>query len=278
MAGPASVAVGWRSEAGRRRANEDAVLDERLPDGRRLVAVADGMGGHQAGEIASRTALDALRAAVVGGASLRAAIAAANRAVHQAAVVNPELDGMGTTLVAALCNGVRYEVANVGDSRAYIVHGGSARQITADHSFLAEAIAGGMPEAEALRSRWRNALTRSIGTEPEVEVDVFGPYDATSPHALVLCSDGLHGSVPGDALGPLAAAAPDPQALATRLAGAAYENGSTDNISVAVVRFEGVVAPRPARGRRPLILMGPPRRTWRTRLRRVLAGLYARSA
>jgi PPM family protein phosphatase len=239
-----AVAAGWRTETGRRPANQDAVLVERLPDGRELMAVADGMGGHQAGEVASRRALQVLRAAIVDGADLAGATRAANAAVHAAARENPSWDGMGTTLVALLRSGAEYHLANVGDSRAYRIGQQQVDQITRDHSFVAEALADGrMSEEDALRSLWRNALTRSIGAEPEVEVDLFGPYDATAPHIVVLASDGFHGTVAPDRLHACLAGSADPESLADRLIDEAYGAGSTDNISVVVIRFAAAAEP-----------------------------------
>lgn len=243
MAAP-GITLGWRSEAGRRAANEDAVVAERLPDGGELIVLADGMGGHRAGAVASRSALSALSAAVRSGQSLEAAVKAANAAIYTEAQQDPALEGMGTTMVALLRAGRRYEVANVGDSRAYRIGDGRVRQITADHSFVAEAIAeGSMSAEEARRSPWRNALTRSLGSGPEVEVDVFGPFDAGEPHLVVLCSDGFHGSVSPRWLAHGVAHGADLQAAARRLTEMAYRNGSTDNISVAVVRFGGAERP-----------------------------------
>lgn len=237
MAVPA-VAAGWHTETGRRPANQDAVLAERLPDGRELIAVADGMGGHVAGEVASRLALETLHAAVASGSALGEAFVGANVAVRAAVHEHPEWVGMGTTLVALLRSGSHYEIANVGDSRAYRVTRQAVEQITTDHSFVAEAIAQGrMSVAEAQGSRWRNALTRAIGTDADIDVDLFGPYEAADPHAIVLCSDGFHGSVEQRALWACLAEDVEPEELATRLTAQAYSNGSSDNISVAIVRF-----------------------------------------
>ena len=214
------------------------MIAARLRDGRDLIAVADGMGGHKGGEIASQCAVEALVASLEAGRSLHDAVCDANAAVYAAAQRNPQLSGMGTTLVVLLRSGDRYQIANVGDSRAYQVRREGIQQITADHSFLAEALRSKQMSAEeAKRSRWRNALTRAIGTEAEIEVDTFGPFEVQQAHTVVLCSDGLHGSVTDEAIALCIQQNTDVWAAAIRLADEAFRNGSKDNISVAVVRF-----------------------------------------
>jgi protein phosphatase len=216
--------------------NQDAVLAVRLADGRELVAVADGMGGHSAGEVASQRALETVWTQLKAGADLRSAVIAANAAVHAAAAGNPGWSGMGTTLVAMLRAGNTYEIANVGDSRAYRITHDAVSQITTDHSFVAEAMRESrFATDEITRSRWRNALTRSLGTEPDVNVDCFGPFDAGERHVVLLCSDGLYRTLSDDMLQQHVARADDPWAAARSLAAEAYENGSADNISAAVV-------------------------------------------
>ncbi|MGH7465709.1 MAG: PP2C family protein-serine/threonine phosphatase [Longimicrobiales bacterium] len=218
--------------------NQDAVLAVRLPDGRELVAVADGMGGHSAGEVASQRALETVWTQLKAGADLRGAVMAANAAVHAAAAGNPGWSGMGTTLVAMLRAGSSYEIANVGDSRAYRITPDALSQITTDHSFVAEAVRESrFATDEIARSRWRNALTRSLGTEADVNVDCFGPFDAREPHAVLLCSDGLYRTLSDDVLQQHVARADDPWAAARSLTAEAYRNGSADNISAAVVLF-----------------------------------------
>lgn len=224
------------SERGRRRVNEDSVLVAPLDGDAELAAVADGMGGHAAGDVASRRALEALHGAVAAGADLIDAVRAANAAVHAEALARPEHAGMGTTLVALLRRGDRYFVANVGDSRAYRVDDSGVRRLTEDHSFVADAVRSGRLTAEeAGRSRWRNAVTRAIGTEPEIDVDLFGPFDAATPHTVVLCSDGLYRTLPEQRLRDVSTGALEHTARA--LADAALQAGSDDNISIVVVRF-----------------------------------------
>ena len=230
------------SVAGRRASNQDAVLSVTLIDGRQLVAVADGMGGHRAGEIASKRALEALVAGLQAGDDLADAVGKANEAVYGEAQQNPAFAGMGTTIVALLRSDDRYEIANVGDSRAYRVTHSSIQQITRDHTVTAEAVASGhISAAEALNSRWKNALTRAVGTDSEIEVDVFGPFDAAQPHSVLLCSDGLHGSLSQPAIQQWLNFPVDAPRLAERLTNEAFRNGSNDNISAAVVVFEGAL-------------------------------------
>jgi PPM family protein phosphatase len=234
----ATLPVSIHSERGRRSVNQDSAVVYRLSDGRDLVAVADGMGGHAAGEVASRRALEVLCESLEHGLPLGRAVIAANVAIHKEAAENPDLLGMGTTLVALLRDGESYSLANVGDSRAYRVRQVTVEQITEDHNFSAESVREGRLSAEeAARSPWRRALTRAIGTDEEVEVDLFGPLPTDPPHAVLLCTDGVHGVVPDEALLEVINASPHPDDAARLLARAAYEAGSDDNITVALVAF-----------------------------------------
>lgn len=230
--------VGVCSHRGRRRSNQDAVVATELSRRRELVAVADGMGGQRAGEVASARALEVLVAELDAGTGLREAVQAANTAVHAEATDNPEHQGMGTTLVALLRDGNTYHVANVGDSRAYRVWADGIEQITADHSFVAEAVeSGSMTLEQAAVSPWRNALTRAIGTDANLQVDVFGPFPADSPHVLLLCSDGLYKAVTEELIREYVLSTADVGAAAEALAALAFRRGSDDNISVAALEF-----------------------------------------
>jgi PPM family protein phosphatase len=225
------------SECGRRSANQDSVLIAGLPGGHELIAVADGMGGHSGGEIASARALEVLRAQIAAGSGLTEAVRVANSAVFTEAHANPEYLGMGTTLVALLRSGGQYLVANVGDSRAYRIDANGVRQLTEDHSFLAEALRSGVAVEDAEKSPWRNAVTRSVGTASEVEVDCFGPFDALEPHTVLLCSDGLYRTLSEHDLAEIAEPTISLSESAKALAARAFERGSDDNITVALVRF-----------------------------------------
>ncbi|HEX2190967.1 MAG TPA: protein phosphatase 2C domain-containing protein, partial [Longimicrobiaceae bacterium] len=233
-----AAATGCATDRGRRPSNQDAVVATVLPDGREVVAVADGMGGHAGGEVASTTALAALVDALHAGAELPHAFRAADAAVRKAAESDPELDGMGTTLVALLRDGARYWIANVGDSRGYRVSAGGIEQVTRDHSFAEEAVRSGRMSAEEIaRSPWKNALTRALGTGDEPEVDVFGPFATGDPHAVLLCSDGLHGVVVEEAIHASVLASGDAASAAERLSALALAGGSRDNVTVAVRDF-----------------------------------------
>lgn len=264
-------ATGYATDRGRRPSNQDAVVATVLPDGREVVAVADGMGGHAAGEVASATALSALVDALRGGAGLAAAFRAADAAVRAAAGHDRSLDGMGTTLVALLRAGSRYWIANVGDSRAYRVSPDRIARLTRDHSFAEEAVRSGQMSAdEVARSPWKNALTRALGTGDAAEADVFGPFAAEERHAVLLCTDGLHGAVEEEAIRRCVLACADSAAAAERLSALALRGGSRDNVTAAVRDF-GLLLPRapesaaPAAPRAP---MPPERRSAGRRGRR----------
>jgi len=227
------------SIAGQRPYQEDSVLAESLSDGRVLVAVADGMGGHAAGEVASALALETLVAALEEGQALDDAFTTANSRVH-AKAAEPDKQGMGTTLVAALIEDGEYMIANVGDSRGYLLSGDGIRQLTADHSFVAEAMKRGQSEAEAMATPWKDALTRSIGTEESVEVDVFGPFPVKEDTALLICSDGLYKTLSDDDLLRIFLSAEGPRGAAQSLVSSAYDNGSDDNISVVLAEYGAV--------------------------------------
>ncbi|GMR14321.1 MAG: hypothetical protein BMS9Abin29_2570 [Gemmatimonadota bacterium] len=233
------------SIAGLRPYQEDAVLSETLPDGRTLIAVADGMGGHAAGEVASALALETLSDAVKQGQALDDAFRLANERVNLQAR-DPGKLGMGTTLVAMLLDGDSYQIANVGDSRCYVVDGDGARRITEDHSFVTEAIKRGQSEDQAMASQWKDVLTRCIGTEAEVEVDLFGPFHVDPDTAILLCSDGLHKVLSDEDLSGIFANSGGPRGAAQSLVANAYEAGSDDNISVVIAEFGEVPRDRPA--------------------------------
>jgi PPM family protein phosphatase len=244
--------IGQRSDVGRRREHNEDSLGVYRPDDageldRRglLLLVADGMGGYAAGEVASRVAIETVSAEYFGDPSgdiedaLGRALAMANEAVRDEATRNAERAGMGTTIAAAaICQG-QIAAANVGDSRVYVCRGGTLRQITHDHSWVAELMAAGKLTAEeAKRHPMRNVVTRSLGGRADVEVETY-PLDALFPgDIVVVCSDGLWGMIGGDQIQdiiePLSA-----QAAADALVAAANEAGGHDNISAIVCRIFG---------------------------------------
>jgi protein phosphatase len=206
-----------------------------------LFAVADGMGGAAAGEVASHTAIQALRRAFedAGEATsdaLMVAAQAANRAVWDQAEANPEMRGMGTTLVAlAGVAGDRLAVINVGDSRLYTLHSDEFEQVTADHNLVAELVAEGrLSKEEAEFHPRRNILTRALGVDPEVTIDLL-VVDAVPGDRFLLCSDGLPREVRDDQIASVLRRLSDPQEAAKELVGEAKLRGGNDNITVVVV-------------------------------------------
>lgn len=228
----------WYTDRGRRAVNQDAVVVRTLAGGKELAAVCDGMGSHAEGGLASHVALEGLVASLTKGKGLRDSVEEANKAVLKAAANSPDRSGMGTTLVAVLRDGQRYEIVNVGDSRAYRIDGSGIAQITKDHSFMAEALQSGrMSEEEAERSPWKNAVTRSLGADGSVEVDQFGAYDASEPTMIVLCTDGVHGVLDSEDILNIVTKTANIRDVARELGEQALINGGEDNVAVAAVQF-----------------------------------------
>lgn len=221
-----------------------------------LFAVADGMGGHERGEVASNLAIEALFAsfygegegATAGGevasngdmvAALQQGFKSANEKIIEEAVNGEGGGTMGTTMVAGVINGGQLTVANVGDSRAYLVRAETATQITRDHSLVAEQVAGGVMTAEEARtSNYRNIITRALGHRPKVEVDVF-EISLLPEDRVVLCSDGVHGSVEPEEVADLVLHK-SPAEASQALIDLAMAHGSTDNVTAAVITYEPV--------------------------------------
>jgi protein phosphatase len=234
------------TDAGKVRANnEDALL---VGEGRdeTLFVVADGIGGFEAGEVASRIAVDVLKE-LEPGASFEAAIREANRRILAVGRGDEKLSGMGTTIVAVRFGGTREEpvaeIAHVGDSRAYLLRGGSLRPLTEDHSLVAELVrSGDLTRDQAAEHPQKNLITRALGAEEEVEVDTSVlPVEARD--RLLLCSDGLSDMVPEASIGELLTDSPgDPATSAQRLLSAALDAGGTDNVTVVVVDVKEDVA------------------------------------
>jgi len=230
-----------QSDVGRvRSANQDEVREFAREGGARLLVVADGMGGHAGGEVASATCVEAIgdyfaQADEDPAALLRHAFEAANERVYRQGNEDPALFGMGTTAVAALVEGPeRAWIAHVGDSRAYRLHDGRLEQLTDDHSWVQEQVrlARLTPEEAEVHPR-RNALMRSIGVDSQVEVDVRC-VDLRPENQLLLCSDGLWGEIDDQTISSVLASAP-PEESARRLVELANEAGGHDNVTVAVL-------------------------------------------
>lgn len=215
-----------------------------------LLIVADGMGGHNAGEVASRTAVNEIERTYYGGGgddlavALSQAVQAANQAVYRLAQADARRQGMGTTVTAVIVHDRDLWIANVGDSRAYLLRAGQISQITRDHSWVEDQVRAGVltPEQARLHPQ-RNIITRAIGTGPSVDADFFTGA-LREGDVLVLCSDGLTGHVMDQEILETASQL-QPDQAASRLIELANERGGADNISVIVARFEAAGAPAP---------------------------------
>lgn len=226
-----------------------------------LFIVADGMGGHAAGEVASEIAVDTVSNAYYQDdnddvpTSLLQAIRRANAAIHQRAAENMLRSGMGTTCVVAILRGNVAYIANVGDSRAYLVRRSQIRQISQDHSWVAEQVrAGLLTEEQARTHAQRNVITRSLGTQPEVEIDLFREV-LEEGDSLILCSDGLSGLVNDDELQRTIEQFM-PQESVYHLIERANENGGPDNITAIVARVQELGVEPPG-VRQPVPIGGP---------------------
>ena len=234
---PFKIVVAAATDVGRVRAgspNEDGYLDQ--IDRLGLVAVADGMGGHQAGEVASATALEALRAAVASGEPLREAIEGANEAVLEKSESDHELHGMGTTLTAGMLGtDGSLTIGHVGDSRAYLMRGGELGQVTDDHSLVEELVRGGelTPEQAEVHPQ-RSIITRALGIDPRVDVDVY-PIELQAGDRILLCSDGLTTMVRPEEIANILGREPDSRRAAQLLVDAANAAGGEDNITAVIV-------------------------------------------
>jgi PPM family protein phosphatase len=244
----ASAAAGLTDPGLTRTGNEDGLLLE--PP---LYAVADGMGGHRAGEIASREALTALLANApreTDPKALARAVRAANRAVIDSAAKSRTRTGMGTTLTAAMVDGTRVLVAHVGDSRAYLLHEGTLTRITEDHSMVADLVRHGtITEEDARFHPQRSVITRALGSDPDMVADVFD-VQAVPGDRLLLTTDGLTGMLPDDYIAELLDQQRDPEQAAAKLVEAANRAGGYDNITVVIVDLDDTPAREhaPARG------------------------------
>lgn len=227
------------THAGRvRENNEDSLL---VGEGRddALFAVADGIGGFEAGEVASSITIDVLKE-LEPGAPFDAAVQEANRRILAASRNDERLSGMGTTVVAARFTGSRTkpaaEIAHVGDSRAYLLRGNDLRPLTEDHSLVAELVrSGDLTRDQASNHPQKNLITRALGAEEAVEVDTM-VIPVETGDRLLLCSDGLSDMVPDEEIrSTLTADLDDPEKPAKRLLSAALEAGGQDNVTIVVV-------------------------------------------
>lgn len=246
--------VANRSDPGMVRAhNEDAIF----VDGTGLAVLADGMGGYNAGEVASGIAVGVIKEGLlpelVAGRDLskvdvhtglthaalllQQQIAAANKAIYEAAQNRPECAGMGTTVVAAVFHGNRVSIAHVGDSRCYRLRGERFEQLTRDHSLLQEQIDSGLITREqAKHAQHKNLVTRALGIDPSVEPEIH-EYPVAAGDIYLLCSDGLCDMVDDEDIGmTLQALGANLKLCAQQLVQMANDNGGRDNVSVILVR------------------------------------------
>ncbi len=247
-----TLSFGARTDLGRiRENNEDKfeffVTDDEETLARKgcLFAVADGMGGHSAGQIASELALKTLIDHYYRDTtpllleSLRAGLQKANALIFDAARIVPDRSGMGTTLTALLIRGREAFVAHVGDSRCYMLRGGELTLLSEDHSWVAEQVRlGGLTEEEARFSPYRNVITRSLGTNPNVDVDLL-ELELEVGDRFLLCSDGITGDLSVDEIRGILALG-SPSRAAWDLVDAALDKGGQDNATAVVVGVRSI--------------------------------------
>lgn len=245
-----TVTVSTRTDVGLRRDHNEDALAVWSPDGSGngeagvVVVVADGMGGARAGEVASRLAVETVLRACREAAlpidldTLAHSIEAANQVIHEQGAAQPDLKGMGTTCTAVLLRDAVAWVAHVGDSRVYLVREGAARQVTRDHSLVAQLVESHhlTPEQARVDPR-RNLVTRSVGVSATVAVDAQRLEESLRPgDTVVVCTDGLHGLMEDGELAALASG-PDLEDACTRLIALANARGGPDNITVVLARL-----------------------------------------
>lgn len=246
-----SVSIGAVSDTGKSRAaNEDSFISE--PN---ILAVADGMGGHNAGEVASAMAVQLLRAATdyltQTPDALASVVTEINSAIFAAATSTTEQRGMGTTITAMAISraGVAPQqvvVANVGDSRTYLVRAGELRQISIDHSYVQELVTQGVITFDDARTHpRRNIVTRALGIDATVLVDSW-TLPIIDRDRYILCSDGLVDEISNEEILAISVLHSDPQQAAANLVTAANSHGGRDNITVIVADFHDTELPTPS--------------------------------
>lgn len=248
----------WRTDTGRqRRENEDSAYVH-AP----MFVVADGMGGAQAGEVASRIAIETFEQGLPASGSPEARLAElvrhANHRIYDRSRAEQSRAGMGTTLTAAYLDDAALAIAHVGDSRAYLFRDGELSRLTQDHSLVDELVRQGkLTEEQAAEHPQRSIITRALGPEPEVEVDTWS-YPVRAGDVMLLCSDGLTSMISEERVAEIIGAADSLQAAADRLIEEANEAGGRDNITVVLSRFEEVAADAAAEERTMVAQLGAP--------------------
>jgi protein phosphatase len=248
-------AYGQTDVGRRRKLNEDSFLVAPEPN---LYAVCDGMGGHNAGEVASKMAIETLQAFIershrekeitwpygldvnlsYDGNRLKTAIKLANKRVYRAADNKEEYTGMGTTAVAGLVSGDMLTVGSAGDSRCYLLRGGELKQLTRDDSWVSAALGEGILNSDEIeRHPLRNVITKAVGAKETIDLDVV-EQKLENADVVLICSDGLHAMLSDDQI--REAMTPFPAKLeeaAANLIAAANEAGGKDNVSVVLLRY-----------------------------------------
>lgn len=224
-----------------RSSNQDSLLVDQG-----VYGVADGMGGHKGGETASRVAVQVVKNALRGKKAekraLEVAVEAANRRIFDMARHDSALSGMGTTLTFLWEAEKCVHLCHVGDSRAYLLRGGEFRQITDDHSLVAELLRNNMISPDAARTHpYRNVITRAVGVDPVVTADIF-THDTQEGDLWLICSDGLTNMVPDETLASVLKEADSDETAADELLALALEKGGTDNITFVLCRITEVAA------------------------------------
>ena len=238
----------YKTETGRRLTNQDCIGVPEKGE-KPVFIVADGMGGHRAGNVASLLAVEAI-SEYIGNISgptriqqlLQQSISAANKKIFDTGADEECYMGMGTTVVMTYVTPEKFYYAHVGDSRLYYFNGTKLLKLTKDHSFVEELVDSGMiSPAEAFRHPQRNILTRAVGTSRYVKSDTaarsWNPGDI-----LMLCSDGLYGSIPRSGMEKILIENSDLNEACEMLVQLAYENGSKDNITVMLIKNDGGAA------------------------------------
>ncbi len=212
-----------------------------------LFVVADGVGGHQAGDVASAMAVEIIQQLYYDdpspdvAASLRAAIRAASEKIYEEARARPARRGMSTTATAVVLRGEKLTVANVGDSRTYLIRQGRARQITDDHTWVEEQVQGGIiTREEAQRHPHRNIITRSLGNNRKPEIDIF-EEDAEPGDRVLLCSDGLSNIVSDEEIGGIVNQSETAKAAVNELIQLVIQRGAPDNVTAVLINIVGSI-------------------------------------
>lgn len=232
-----------------RTINQDSVFVGRLASGL-LAVVADGMGGHNTGEVASQKAIAIISRELAANwthppIAIAKAVQAANLDIYHYAHEHPEHQGMGTTLTIVLIDDQVGLVGHIGDSRAYLIREGAIQQLTQDHSWVADRVRQGvLTEDEAKRHRWRNVITNALGALPEIKLDI-NHFEVRSGDRLLLCSDGISMLLSDPQLLEVVSRHP-PEEAVSRLMQLANDRGSPDNLSAIALYVEQVeVRPKP---------------------------------